>query len=145
MPWYWLCSREGTSGKDLNVLLCQNMHSPEITFIMSASTTACMFCLQPCRACKTPWYWKLKLESSSGRSPVLSCYGASCFVLPRVDILKFILNHSTHALSAALGESRQGLQDALVLELQPGEQFWQESSVVLLRGKLLCSGQIRHA
>lgn len=72
---------------------------------------------------------------------MLCCYGASCFVLPRADIPKLKLNHSIHALSAALGELRQGLQNALVLELEPGEQFWQESSVVLLRGKLLCSGQ----
>lgn len=85
--------------------------------------------------------WKLNLESSLGRSPVLCCYEASCFVLPRVDIPKLNFNHSMHALSAALGESRQGLQDALVLELLPGQQFWQESSVVLLRGKLLCPSQ----
>ena len=74
---------------------------------------------------------------------MLCCYGASCFVLPRVDIPKINLNHSMHALSAALGMSRQGLQDALGLELEPGEHFWQESSVVLLRGQLLCTGQIR--
>ena len=43
--------------------------------------------------------------------------------------------------AAALGDLREGLRDALLLELQPGEQFWQESSVVLLRGKLLCTGQ----
>lgn len=42
---------------------------------------------------------------------------------------------------AALGELRRGLRDALLLELEPGEQFWQESSVVLLRGTLLCTGQ----
>lgn len=44
-------------------------------------------------------------------------------------------------MSAALGELRRGLRDALVLELEPGEEFWQESSVVLLRGSLLCTGQ----
>ena len=42
---------------------------------------------------------------------------------------------------AALAELRYGLKDALVLELNPGEAFWQESSVVLLRGKLLTTGQ----
>ena len=72
---------------------------------------------------------------------MLCCYGASCCALARFDVPEVNPNHSMHALSAALGELRQGLQDALVLELEPGEQFWQESSVVLLRGKLLCSGQ----
>ena len=44
-------------------------------------------------------------------------------------------------LHAALGELRQGLRDALLLELEPGESFMQESSVVLLAGKLLMSGK----
>lgn len=44
-------------------------------------------------------------------------------------------------VAAALRELREGLRDALLLELQPGEQFWQESSVVLLRGQLLCTGR----
>ncbi|KAL3141541.1 Son of sevenless 1, variant 2 [Trebouxia sp. C0010 RCD-2024] len=43
--------------------------------------------------------------------------------------------------SEALGELRYGLRDALVLELQPGEAFLQESSVVLLAGKLLVTGR----
>lgn len=42
---------------------------------------------------------------------------------------------------AALAELRDGLRDALLLELQPGEAFRQESSVVLLRGKLQMTGQ----
>lgn len=44
-------------------------------------------------------------------------------------------------MSAALGELRHGLRDALLLELQPGESFMQESSVVLLAGKLLMTGK----
>ena len=44
-------------------------------------------------------------------------------------------------VAAALGELRHGLRDALLLELQPGEAFMQESSVVLLAGKLLMSGK----
>ena len=49
----------------------------------------------------------------------------------------------THRKSAfaALGELRKGLRDALVLELQPGEAFCQESSIVLLRGKLMATGR----
>ncbi|KAL3155128.1 Son of sevenless 1, variant 2 [Trebouxia sp. C0009 RCD-2024] len=43
--------------------------------------------------------------------------------------------------SEALGELRYGLRDALVLELQAGEAFLQESSVVLLAGKLLVTGR----
>ena len=34
-----------------------------------------------------------------------------------------------------------GLWDALLLELEPGEVFLQESSVVLLAGKLLMTGK----
>ncbi len=44
-------------------------------------------------------------------------------------------------MSAALGEVRHGLRDALILELSPGEAFYQESTVVLLRGKLLMTGR----
>ena len=43
--------------------------------------------------------------------------------------------------AAALAELRLGLKDSLLLELKPGEAFKQESSVVLLRGKLLMTGQ----
>ncbi len=49
--------------------------------------------------------------------------------------------HQTCIVSAALGELRHGLRDALMLELSPGEAFYQESSVVLLRGKLLMTGR----
>ncbi|DBA77107.1 hypothetical protein WJX77_005031 [Trebouxia sp. C0004] len=49
-------------------------------------------------------------------------------------------NMQQHA-SEALGELRDGLRDALMLELGPGEAFYQESSVVLLRGKLLMTGR----
>lgn len=42
---------------------------------------------------------------------------------------------------AALGELRHGLRDGLLLELGPGEAFMQESSVVLLAGKLLMTGK----
>ena len=44
-------------------------------------------------------------------------------------------------MPSALGELRHGLRDALLLELQPGEAFMQESSVVLLAGKLLVTGK----
>lgn len=33
------------------------------------------------------------------------------------------------------------MRDALILELTPGEAFYQESTVVLLRGKLLMTGR----
>ena len=49
--------------------------------------------------------------------------------------------HQTCVVSAALGEVRHGLRDALMLELSPGEAFYQESTVVLLRGKLLMTGR----
>ena len=42
---------------------------------------------------------------------------------------------------AALGQLRNELRDALLLELQPGEAFMQESSIVLLAGKLLMTGK----
>jgi len=57
----------------------------------------------------------------------------TCIVFPRA--------RQTYVVSAALGELRHGLQDALLLELSPGEAFYQESSVVLLRGKLLMTGR----
>lgn len=66
--------------------------------------------------------------STPTSNPMLCMHEPCCLLTP-------------HLPPAALGELRYGLRDALVLELQPGEAFLQESSVVLLAGKLLVTGR----
>ena len=83
---------------------------------------------------------KLRTSLSRTAKPALhlptACAGAQ-FV---TDII-VLCAQQTYFISAALGELKHGLRDALMLELAPGEAFYQESSVVLLRGKLLMTGR----